>query len=439
MSALDDELIAPWIVLGGFVLAAVLILMAGPFERRGRTRLSAVLRWSCGVVVTATAVYWFSQVPSARVFVVMILVFPIVIAALIWWRKHYRGVWMDRVAAKGRGGYFIDGTGRPSFGLLPGKGVAVVHDDPGATFTAAVELNHRGCRLLGVQYLVETNPNGSRPPRFTGSLAQVTEVGQTYHVVQLCTPEVPTVVIQHRHGRGAGLMEDSTLKSNVHGALHPDHPLEELDLDDGSEFARRFVVSTTDTAFARTLLTPPVRALLAADPWFRIRAITFHRGVLMAAERDDLTEESLFTSARQLTLLAATVPARCWHHAANTDAAQRFVAVLNAADPTEQAWHPVRGPAAARRAVNTRRRAANRIPLTARAFWWRITLVCLLILAGGFFGGQAIFGASDSARDVAAVAMLAVLIATAAAATAKVSFWPKPYAASPLADVGLDV
>jgi len=219
-----------------------------------------------------------------------------------------------------------------------------------------VGIEHNGHRLLGLEY---------------GDI-------EKYSRIQLRTPVVPSLVITPRTGafepERFTPIEDARITRNTVGAQKPDATLRPFEA--GSEFDRRFSVTTSDEDFARAVLDE-VRELLLNEPWFRVREVAFHDGALWTTEAGRLTEERVFDNSRQLARLAAAVPAALW--------GEDFASGV---DTSEEGWHGRRkgGP---RAALNRRRVARDRQPLSALALTVR-TVVALVLLPGLLLAGNAL-------------------------------------------------
>lgn len=231
----------------------------------------------------------------------------------------------------------------------------------------AVEFGHNGHRLLGVEYGL----GGSPEPAGTGDL-----MGGTYALIQLRTPVVPSVVITPATGafepERFTPLEDARITRNTVGAPKPDALLERFET--GTEFDRRFTVTTSDPEFARALLGTGVRDLLDGDPWFRVREVAFHGGSLWASEAGTLTEEVMFADSRRLATLASTVD---WEDA-------DFRAVAAGSDTSDAGWLGKRqGPLAGLRGpLNRRREAGGRQPLSTLSLVARTVVALALVLPG---------------------------------------------------------
>lgn len=349
---MDYELLKPWIIVLGYAVAVGVLVLGSKLAERAdaspddRWRTAARLAYSAaGFVASATTLFWATLGTFSGPAMVLWAVFPAAVAALVWWRSYRQREWMDRVAGRRGVQYSRDNPGRPSFGVLPAGGSAVGADDPRAGFESAVELDMRGLRVLGVQYtfgdIAPTKPRKKRPSKF---LEAVDRVGNTYGMVQLRTPSVPTLVITPRptdeqHKDFGPLepsefrpFEDARLTRNIIGGLTPEGELRPVDLADG-DFTRRFSVRAADAEFAAAVLTPEVRQRLTSDPLFSTREVVFHNGALWTAQFGELTEEALVEDSRRLTRLAATVPPNAWHHGAPGPLQpEQFTSALREAD-----------------------------------------------------------------------------------------------------------
>ncbi|MFC3449903.1 hypothetical protein [Amycolatopsis speibonae] len=354
---MDDQLAGPWLIAGGYTVALALLLLGGRFDGR-RPTAAAVSYALCGVLVSETSLYWLSTgsaVPGWLWFA-----FPLVIVALAAWRGYRQKTWIGR----------LDASGEPSFGVLPARGIAVTQASPDSVETA-VEFDHNGHRLLGVEYRLGGGSEGFPELARTADLTD-----GTYALIQLRTPVVPSVVITPATGafepERFTPLEDARITRNTVGAPKPDALLQRFET--GTEFDRRFTVTTSDPEFAAALLSPGVRGLLEGDPWFRVREVAFHGGSLWAAESGTLTEEMMFADSRRLAVLASTVD---WE---DTD----FRAVAAASDTSDAGWlGGRRGPLAGLRGpLNRRREAAGRQPLSSLSLVARTVVALALVLPG---------------------------------------------------------
>lgn len=425
---MDYELLKPWIVLGGYVVAFGLLWLG----QRARDRALLVterptpqlvkgLGRAAGLVATATTLYWLTLGTFSGPFMVTWSVFPVAGALWLWSRKHRQAEWMDRVAGRGGAAFGEQNRGQPSFGVLPGGGLAVDNEDPRGDYDTAVEADLRGHRILGVQYTLgqggqrhrpELSPRqpGHRPGQFEQT---VDAAGNTFNVVQLRTPQVPTLSIEPRSGderlRTYGALdagkirpfEEARFTRNVVGGLSPEGDLQPFDADDAS-FVKHFSVRTGDADFARSVLTAEVRDLIANDPWFRVRQVVFHNGALWTNEFGQLTEHGLLTSARQLARLSAVVPAVTWSHRAAAGTGDRgdvprFLATAGSLEATEKTWSGVGGMTDS---VNERRTAADRQPLSRRSILVRVVLVLAFSLAGVSVAGNGLLSLLSLAPEV---------------------------------------
>ncbi|WP_410662987.1 hypothetical protein [Amycolatopsis sp. lyj-84] len=353
-----DDQAGPWLVAGGYALALALLLLGGRFDGR-RPTAAAVSYALCGILVSETSLYWLSAGSGSAVPGWLWFAFPLVIAALAAWRGYRQKTWIRR----------LDGSGEPSFGVLPQRGIAVTHASPESVVTA-VEFGHNGHRLLGVEYRLGGSEGFPELAR-TADL-----MDGTYALIQLRTPVVPSVVITPVIGafepERFTPLEDARITRNTVGAPKPDALLQRFET--GTEFDRRFTVTTSDPEFARTLLTSAVRELLGGDPWFRVREVAFHGGSLWVSEAGTLTEEMMLADSRRLAVLASTVE---WQDA-------DFRAVAAASDTSDAGWlGGRRGPLAGLRGpLNRRREAAGRQPLSSLSLVARSVVALALVLPG---------------------------------------------------------
>ncbi|MFK0243607.1 hypothetical protein ACIQUM_02845 [Amycolatopsis azurea] len=355
---MDDQLAGPWLIAGGYTVALALLLLGGRFDGR-RPTAAAVSYALCGILVSETSLYWLSTGSGSAVPGWLWFAFPLVIMALAAWRGHRQKTWAGR----------LDGSGEPSFGVLPVRGIAVTGASPESVKTA-IEFGHNGHRLLGVEY-------GLGGSEDFPDLARTTDlIGGTYALIQLRTPVVPSVVITPAIGafepERFTPLEDARITRNTVGAPKPDAVLQRFET--GTEFDRRFTVTTSDPEFAAALLSPGVRGLLEGDPWFRVREVAFHGGALWAAEAGTLTEEMMFADSRRLAILASTVD---WEDA-------DFRSAAKASDTSDAGWlGGRRGPLAGLRVpLNARREATGRQPLSSLSLVARTVVALALVLPG---------------------------------------------------------
>lgn len=252
---------------------------------------------------------------------------------------------------------------RPTFGVLPDHGRTAGHESEVDGIREVVEFDHRGHRVLGVEFSSGTDV-----------------VGDTCSIVQLRTPVAPALVLTARPGAlepdRFTPLEDATLARNTFGAPKPDVALQKV--EPGVDLYRRFAVTTADPDFAMAVLTEPVRTLLTTDPWFRVHEVAFHHGSLWTVQSGRLSDDVLYTNARQLARLAAAVPPAAWRVSAGHT--EPFLEVLRTADTSDDAWHKGRRSILSR--VNKRRRAAQRQPVTGRSLVVRTVFALALALLG---------------------------------------------------------
>lgn len=425
---MDYELLKPWIVLGGYVVAFGLLWLG----QRARDRALLVtemptpqlvkgLDRAAGLVATATTLYWLTLGTFSGPFMVVWAVFPVAAAVWLWTRKHRQADWMDRVAGRSGTVFGEQNRGRPSFGVLPGGGLAVDNEDPRGDYDTAVEADLRGHRVLGIQYTLGQGGQRHRPELWSGQpehrpgqLEQtVNAVGNTFNMVQLRTPHVPSLRIEPRSGderlRAYGALEAGKIRPfeearftrNVFGGLTPEGDQQPFDADDDS-FFKYFSVRTSDADFARSVLTAEVRDMVANEPWFRVREVVFHNGALWTNEFGELTEHGLLANARQLARLSAVVPAAAWSHRAaggvgDRGEVQRFLAAAGSLEATEKAWSGIGGMTDS---VNERRTAADRQPLSMRSILVRVVLVLAFSLAGVSVAGNGLLSLLGLAPEV---------------------------------------
>ncbi|WP_409489800.1 hypothetical protein [Amycolatopsis sp. cmx-11-12] len=359
---MDDQLAGPWLIAGGYTVALALLLLGGRFDGR-RPTAAAVSYALCGILVSETSLYWLSAGSGSAVPGWLWFAFPLIIAALAAFRGYRQKTWTGR----------LDGVGEPSFGVLPRRGIAVGHAQASPeSVVTVVEFGHHGHRLLGVEYRLGGSSDGFPELARTADL-----IDGTYALIQLRTPVVPSVVITPVTGafepERFTPLEDARITRNTIGAPKPDALLQRFET--GTEFDRRFTVTTSDPKFAQALLsTQGVRDLLDRDPWFRVREVAFHGGSLWAAEAGTLTEEMMFADSRRLAILASTVD---WEDA-------DFRSVAKASDTSDAGWlDGRRGPLAGLRGpLNRRREATGRQPLSSLSLVARTVVALALVLPG---------------------------------------------------------
>ncbi|QWF79685.1 hypothetical protein [Amycolatopsis sp. CA-230715] len=410
---MDLALLGPWLILGGYAVAVVLVYLAQWLERRtgmtGRGRTPSLVLYSLAAAAASETTQWWldwgtsSSIPSTLWWAV-----PAIVAVLVWlfaWRQR---TWMAKVVADNHGSYFSgDEPEKPSFGILYHRGRPVDSADPAAGFRAALEFDLRGYRISGVQY--RTSDGIPRDDRDPGSAAKAADaVDSTYSLVQLRTPHVPTLLVQARstaeqQEKFGGLepgefhpFEDMRITRNAIGAPLPDVALEDFELDDNA-FTKRFSLRTNDSAFARAALDEKTRALLLDRPWFRVREVAFHHGSLWTAQSGPLTEDKLFDNAAHLAELATTVPSGAWRTGSgNHEFTEQFVALRDTAPETAA---PVSGNSLTA-PVNARRRAASRQPLSAVSLAVRTLFVVALAAVGLSLAGNGFLAVTGLAPQV---------------------------------------
>ena len=411
---------ALWSIVGGFLLSGGLLIYASKRESRisltGRGRTLSAALFGVGLAAAAvTAGFWFSRLTGIGIPDRAFYIAPFVVAILGWGFKRSRRHWMSTFAEKGGSSYPGDGAQRPSFGVLPCRGTAVQHDDSSADFTAAVEFEHRGHRVLGVQYM----PGQSAEPRAVDGVAGTAAVSDsTYNIVQVRTPNVPSIVIRPRstkvqQDQFGGLepsefrpVQDAKLTKNLLGALNIQEPgqlgwesaLQNVESGD-AEFDKRFEVHTTDPEFAKAVLDPQVRALLTEEPWYWIREAVFHEGSVWAAESGHISEKDLFENSRHVARLATTVPSAAWQHWSG----HAFGAGLGTEVTSWAAWHGVEvnsGVASIKDRINLRRRAAQRPPMSALSIVVRSLLIAALFVVAASPVANSALAAVGLAYDV---------------------------------------
>ena len=361
-----NDLLGPWFILGGYALSFVLLWIAGRLESRTATG-STVCHALCGITASGTTLYWLSVGTDSGVPLLLWCVVPLVVTAVIMWRGWHQRNWIERLAA----------STEPSFGIVPARGRAVGldHPDPGPRRTT-VEFEHRGHRLLGIEY-------STNPPREGDAFAPLGRVAEEIDsinaVVELRIPAVPALTISPRTKAFEPdfftPFEDARITRNAFGWLRPDTALDTVDID--PEFDRRFSVSTSDPEFAAALLTGEVRELIMNDLWFRVHDVGFHRDAIWTTDTGGLTEDRMFGNARRLAMLVATVPAPLWEvWAGNIE----FHSVAAGSDTGYDAWTDTSG--GVRAAVNRRREAADRQPVTSTSLTARSLIASALLAVG---------------------------------------------------------
>lgn len=412
----------PWIVVGGFlVVAGLLFLAVQAWERAkaGRSQrwrpLAVALYCATGAAFSATMYFWFAQVLDETILAIAFAVVPPAIGALLWFRGYRQGAWMDRLAGSTRGRVFRgDDPERPSFGVLPSR------------FQVAIEVPDHGHRVLGVQYGLG---HGEEP--FTGSLAKAADAANTYSSVQVRTPKVPAMVIRTLRGAEPGSsrpLEDSQYTMNSLGDLAPAASLEPVELD--GELNGWLSVRTEDPEFARAVLSTDVVSLIRSEPWFRLSNITFQDGTLRTSTFGELTENRLFSDSARLTRLAAAIPHAAWRHSGSDATVHEFLTACS-----EHADRPAthRG-AVVREAINRRRKAADRTPVTTHAIVVRTVFALGLLAAGLFLAANPIFGWFSNAQpgeesgvgvvDTIFITAVGMALMAGGLGLAKASFWP---------------
>lgn len=399
---MDYELLKPWVVLGGYVLAFGLLALSSRFE--GRLALRRGLPWAAGALASATSLYWLTWGTFSGPAAWLWAIFPLAVALFVGWRRYRRGELTDRVAGRDGRVFSRDNPGRPSFGVLSGGGFAVAADDDRAGFEAAVEFDHGGLRVLGVEYTF--GREAQAPSAQGGKFVQAVDMaGNTFSMVQLRTPAVPALVIAPRttaeQHEDFGPLEpteirpfqDARLTRNVVGALTPETMLRKTTLEDAA-FTRRFSVRAADAAHAARVLTPEVRHLLVSDPWFHVREVVFHQGALWTTSFGAMSERELREDADNLTRLAAAVPADVWRSSGEPET-ERFLAQLAAAES-----QPAASATDVLSRFNARRRAAGRAPLGIASFALRALCVLALVIPGASMLTNAVLAVTGIAPQV---------------------------------------
>ncbi|RZQ64166.1 hypothetical protein [Amycolatopsis suaedae] len=372
---MDHQLVGPWLIVGGYAAGLVLLLVGNKLDGR-RPSGAAVCYALAGITLSETSLYWLSTGTGSDVPTLIWLAFPLVITAWAAWRGYRQKTWMRR----------LGGSAEPSFGVVPSNGLAVAHDSGAPdSVTAAIEFDHHGHRLLGLEYTL--GPRGE--PGFP-DVAKVAEmVDGTYSMVQLRTPAVPSLVLTPNVGafepERFTPLEDARITRNTFGAPKPDALLRRFET--GTGFDRRFTVTTSDPEFAAGVLTEEVRELLR-DPWFRVREVVFHGGSLYAVESGSLTEERMFANSLRLVRLAAAVPGELWGETFRPESEAEWLG------RGRGAFASIRGP------LNRRREAADRQPLTAMSLAFRSLVALALLVPGISVAGNAAAALTGLAPEV---------------------------------------
>ncbi|GAA3537776.1 hypothetical protein GCM10022222_21760 [Amycolatopsis ultiminotia] len=362
-----EDLFGPWFIVGGYLLAFVLLWIAGWTERRSRAA-SVVCYVLCGIAVSESTLYWLSAGTDSDLPQLLWYAFPLVVTALIAWRGWHQRNWIERLGA----------AAEPTFGVLPHRGHAVRldHPDPGPRRTT-VEFGHQGHRVLGIEY-------SSNPPREGEAFAQVGRVAEELDsinaVVELRIPAMPALTVSPKTGAFEPdfftPLEDARITRNVFGWLQPDATMHSVEVD--PEFDRRFSVHTSDPEFAAVVLAGEVREMIMNDLWFRVHQVAFHNDAVWTTDTGGLTEDRLFGNSRRLAMLVAAVPAQVWEVWADD---REFHEVAARSDTSYDAWFGKRG-GFVRTPVNRRREAADRQPVTSVSLTAR-SLIALGLLAMG--------------------------------------------------------
>ncbi len=338
---MDPQLAGPWLIAAGYAVGFGLLFLGNRFDGR-RPPAAAVWYSGAGVAFSETSLYWLSAGTDVAQWLWFAV--PLVIVVLVAWRGYRQATWINR----------LGGSGTATFGVLPRHGIAVGHEDAGPV-SALVEFDHHGHRVLGAEFSLG-RPEGLGEPVRTADL-----IDGTYSLIQVRTPVVPSLVITPNTGafepERFTPFEDARITRNTIGAPKPDALLRRVET--GTDFDRRFTITTSDPEFARTFLSPAVLDLLTRDVWFRVREIALHDGSLWATEAGTLTEQRTFTGARRLALLAA---AAGWR-----DEAFGAEGIGGAG---------LSGP------LNRRREAADRQPLSVLSLVTRSVIALALVLPG---------------------------------------------------------
>ncbi|MGH3467933.1 MAG: hypothetical protein ACRDQF_09420 [Thermocrispum sp.] len=433
---MDNELIGPWILIGGYAVAIGFLFLAIQFEKRQkRARGRARARWksllkgcwaAMGFVASATTLFWATGFTMSGPLVVLWAAVPVAVGLLIWWRKRDQGEWMDRFIAAGRGTYFTAerlsavNAARPSFGVIPERVVRGFGNQARVRLLASVELGHQGHELMGVQYLAETGDAAELDDLSDGVVVKTAKLANTYNLAQLRTPTVPTLVVRPRLARDRQAeygalatgpirpFEETRLDLNTGGVPVLDAELERVRLDD-HEFDKMFAVRGSDPTFVRAVFTPEMTTRWQADAWFRVSGIMFHDGVLMTPRHGQLTEDAFVDNTRRLAELAAAVPAEAWSHGGPSDDAEgtldadTFLSVLAQAEVSEQIWLSDRLDTTGlgwriRKAINARYVAADRPPPTRRGLALLLALIAPALVLGGLWLTVLAIGTISSAE-----------------------------------------
>lgn len=399
---MDYELLKPWVVVGGYLLAFGLLALSNRFD--GRPTLRRGLLWAAGALASVTSLYWLTWGTFSGPAAWLWAIFPLAVAAFVWWRRYRRGEWTDRVAGRDGRVFSRGNPGRPSFGVLPSGGLAVDAEDERAGFEAAVEFDHAGQRVLGVEYTL--GQRAQAPTQQGGKFVEAVDMaGNTFSLVQLRTPAAPTLVVaprttaeqQENHGplelSEIRPFQDARLTRNVVGALTPDTRLLKATLDDDA-FSRRFSVRAADPEQVARVLTPEIRQLLVSDPWFHVREVVFHHGALWTTRYGAMSERELREDADNLSRLAAAVPSDVWRSTGDAET-ERFLAQLAAAEA-----QPAAAASGGLGRFNARRRAAGRAPMGIASFAVRAVCVLALVIPGASMLTNAVLAVTGVAPQV---------------------------------------
>ncbi|MGH3431511.1 MAG: hypothetical protein ACRDQB_01605 [Thermocrispum sp.] len=328
---MDDQLVQLLIIIFGYGVTVALLLLgrraagdrADGSDRR--IRLARFCYSAAGLLGSTVTLFLFTDGTFAGPWVIVWVVVPLGITLWIWWRKRHQQEGLTRLVARTRGVMFEGGgAARPSFGVLPSGGQAVACDDPAADFQIAVELTHGGRRVLGVQYVFTPGVASPSAELGSGPVRKLYTGSNTFSVVQLSTPLVPTVLVRQRlpqeRSQEYGPVdmgpirpgEDGKFAINTTGSLRPAAQTEPFRLGDGTEFDKYFAVTTADPDFARALLTPDVVTYVLQEPEFRVTDIVFDQGTLRSTTFGRLTDPVLLEQASLLTALADLVAPAAW-------------------------------------------------------------------------------------------------------------------------------
>ncbi|MBB4686488.1 hypothetical protein [Amycolatopsis jiangsuensis] len=362
-----EDLLGPWAVVGGYLLSFVLLWIAGRSEARGPVA-AAICYALCGIAVAGTTLYWLAAGADSLLSPALCLAIVLVVVALIVGRGWQQQRWIKRLSA----------AAEPSFGLLPHRGRAVPldHPDPGPR-RRTVEFEHRGHRLLGMEYSTEPPQEGGKFA-FLSKLAE--EIDSINSVVELRIPQLPALTISPNtkafEPEFFTPLEDARIVRNQFGWLRPDTTLHSHEVD--PEFDRRFSVYTSDPEFAAAVLTGECREMIMNDLWFRVHQFAIFGDAMWTTDTGGLTEDRMFGNARRLAMLAAVIPAPVWEVWGGDRA---YGALAARSDTSYYGWFGRRG-GFVRTPVNRRREAADRQPLTSISLTLRSLIMLGMVALG---------------------------------------------------------